>query len=110
MKNITKVGLSALAGALAMTSANAGDLSLTGSMEVTWTTGSGYQDTGNNFGQENEMTTLAVNADPDEAGVINDPIDQRQDTHAPDDTKQALSSTSTGPEASLETMLPSAPY
>ena len=33
MKNITKVGLSALAGALAMTSAHAGDLSLSGSME-----------------------------------------------------------------------------
>ena len=59
MKNITKVGLSALAGALAMTSANAGDLSLSGSMEVTWTTGSGYQDTGNNFGQENEMDITA---------------------------------------------------
>ena len=59
MKNITKVGLSALAGALAMTSAHAGDLSLTGSMEVTWTTGSGRQDTGNNFGQENEMDITA---------------------------------------------------
>jgi len=59
MKNITKVGLSALAGALAMTSAHAGDLSLSGSMEVTWTTGSGRQDTGNNFGQENEMDITA---------------------------------------------------
>ena len=59
MKKLSKVGLSALAGALAMTSAHAGDLSLTGSMEVTYTTGSGYQDTGNNFGQENEMTVSA---------------------------------------------------
>jgi outer membrane protein OmpU len=44
---------------LAMTSAHAGDLSLSGSMEVTWTTGSGRQDTGNNFGQENEMDITA---------------------------------------------------
>ena len=59
MKNITKIGLSALAGSLAMTSANAGDLSLTGSMEVTYTVGSGYQNDGNQFGQENEMTIAA---------------------------------------------------
>ena len=32
MKNIKKVGLSALAGALAFTSAHAGDVSITGSM------------------------------------------------------------------------------
>jgi len=59
MKNITKVGLSALAGALAMSSAYAGEMSLTGSMEVTYTKGSGYQDTGNPLGQENEMTIAA---------------------------------------------------
>ena len=34
-------------------------MSLSGSMEVTWTTGSGRQDTGNNFGQENEMDITA---------------------------------------------------
>ena len=34
MKNITKVGLSALAGALAITSVNAGEMSLSGSMEA----------------------------------------------------------------------------
>jgi len=55
MKNITKIGLSALAGALAMTSAHAGELSVTGSMEVTYTKGGGYQDTGNPLGQENEI-------------------------------------------------------
>ena len=59
MKNITKVGLSALAGALAMSSAYAGEMSLTGSMEVTYTKGSGYQDTGTPLGQENEMTIAA---------------------------------------------------
>jgi hypothetical protein len=59
MKNITKIGLSALAGSMAMASAHAGDLSLTGSMEVTYTVGSGYQNDGNNLGQENEMTVSA---------------------------------------------------
>jgi outer membrane protein OmpU len=37
MKNITKVGLSALAGALAFTSVQAGSMSLSGSMEATYT-------------------------------------------------------------------------
>ena len=37
MKNITKVGLSALAGALAFTSVQAGEMSLSGSMEATFT-------------------------------------------------------------------------
>jgi outer membrane protein OmpU len=56
MTNIKKIGLSALAGALAMTTAHAGSVSLSGSMEVTYTKGSGYQDTGNPLGQENELT------------------------------------------------------
>ena len=59
MTNIKKIGLSALAGALAITSAHAGAVSMTGSMEVTYTKGSGYQDTGNPLGQENEMTIAA---------------------------------------------------
>jgi len=59
MKNITKVGLSALAGALAMTSANAGDVSISGAMEISYTSGSGYVDTGNPFGQDNEFTITA---------------------------------------------------
>jgi hypothetical protein len=37
MKNITKVGLSALAGALAFTSVNAGEMSISGSMEGSFT-------------------------------------------------------------------------
>ena len=36
MKNITKVGLSALAGALAFTSVQAGEMSLSGSMEASY--------------------------------------------------------------------------
>ena len=56
MKNITKIGLSALAGALAMTSANAGSMSLSGSMEATWTTGSGYTTTGQPLGMDKELT------------------------------------------------------
>jgi outer membrane protein OmpU len=59
MTNIKKIGLTALAGALAMTAAHAGSVSMTGSMEVTYTKGSGYQDTGNPLGQENEMTIAA---------------------------------------------------
>ncbi len=56
MTNIKKIGLSALAGALAMTSAHAGSISVTGNMEVSYTKGSGYQDTGNPLGQNNELT------------------------------------------------------
>ena len=56
MKNIKKIGLSALAGALAITSAHAGAISVTGSMEITYTKGSGYQDTGNPLGQANDLT------------------------------------------------------
>ena len=42
MKTLTKVGLSALAGALAVTSANAGTMALSGSMQASYTKGSGY--------------------------------------------------------------------
>ena len=59
MKNIKKIGLSALAGALAMTSAHAGALSVSGSMEVTYTKGSGKQNDGNQFGQANDLTFKA---------------------------------------------------
>ena len=59
MTNIKKIGLSALAGALAMTTAHAGSVSMTGSMEITYTKGSGYQDTGNPLGQENELSVVA---------------------------------------------------
>ena len=59
MKNITKVGLSALAGALAVTSANAGDMSLSGSMEASYTTGSGYSDVGNPLSMDKELSVTA---------------------------------------------------
>ncbi len=58
MKNIKKIGLSALAGALAMTSAHAGSLSVTGAMEVSYTKGSGKHTTGNPLGQNNEMSFI----------------------------------------------------
>ncbi len=50
MKNVTKVGLSALAGALAFTSAHAGDVSLTGSMIASYTKKGGYNTDGNPLG------------------------------------------------------------
>ena len=56
MKNITKVGLSALAGALAMTSVNAGEMSISGSMEASYTKGSGYLTTGNPLGMDRELS------------------------------------------------------
>ena len=60
MTNIKKIGLSALAGALAMTSAHAGAVSMTGSMEVSYTNGGGYaSNTGNSLGQNNELTFTA---------------------------------------------------
>ena len=56
MKNITKLGLSALAGTLAATSVNAGDMSLSGSMEATYTTGGGYSTVGNPLGMDKELS------------------------------------------------------
>ena len=58
MTNIKKIGLSALAGALAMTSAHAGSLSVTGAMEVSYTKGSGKHTTGNPLGQNNEISFI----------------------------------------------------
>ena len=55
MKNIKKIGLSALAGALAMTSAHAGALSVTGNMEISYTKGSN-ETTSNPLGQANDIT------------------------------------------------------
>ena len=56
MKNITKVGLSALAGALAITSVNAGEMTISGSMEASYTKGSGYVTTGNPLGMDKELS------------------------------------------------------
>ena len=55
MTNIKKIGLSALAGALAMTSAHAGALSVTGNMEISYTKGSN-ETTSNPLGQANDIT------------------------------------------------------
>ena len=59
MKNITKVGLSALAGALAFTSANAGDVSITGTMQTSYTQKGGYSTTGNPLGMNKELAVTA---------------------------------------------------
>ena len=59
MTNIKKIGLSALAGALAMTSAHAGAISVSGNMEISYTKGSGKHTTGNPLGQNNELTFAA---------------------------------------------------
>ena len=56
MKKVTKVGLSALAGALAVTSASAGEMSISGSMEATYTKGSKYHTTGNPLGMDKELS------------------------------------------------------
>ncbi len=58
MKNIKKIGLSALAGALAMTSAHAGALSVSGNMEISYTKGSN-ETTSNPLGQANDITLTA---------------------------------------------------
>ena len=55
MNNMKKIGLSALAGALAMTSAHAGALSVTGNMEISYTKGSN-ETTSNPLGQANDIT------------------------------------------------------
>jgi len=59
MKNIKKIGLSALAGALAMTSAHAGSLAISGAMEISYTKGGGKTTTGNELGQANDMSLAA---------------------------------------------------
>jgi outer membrane protein OmpU len=58
MRNIKKIGLSALAGALAMTSAHAGALSVTGGMEISYTKGSN-ETTSNPLGQATDITLAA---------------------------------------------------
>ena len=56
MKTLTKVGLSALAGALAVTTANAGEVSMSGSMVVSYSKGDGYHTTGNPLGMDKELS------------------------------------------------------
>ena len=56
MKNITKVGLSALAGALAFTSVNAGEMSLSGSMEASYTKKGGHNTSSQPLGMDKELS------------------------------------------------------
>ena len=56
MKNITKVGLSALAGALAFTSVNAGEMSISGSMEGTFTKKGGANTSSQPLGMDKELS------------------------------------------------------
>jgi outer membrane protein OmpU len=58
-KNITKVGLSALAGSLAFTSVQAGEMSLSGSMVGSFTKKGGYNTTANPLGMDKELSITA---------------------------------------------------
>tara|TARA_B100000780_G_scaffold269100_1_gene227627 strand:+ start:1794 stop:2768 length:975 start_codon:yes stop_codon:yes gene_type:complete len=55
MNNIKKIGLSALAGSLAMVSAQAGDFTVTGGAEMTYTTTEGVGTTSNPFGMSHNI-------------------------------------------------------
>ena len=83
MNNLKKIGLSALAGSLVAISANAAELSVSGSVEVTYTdTGGtvGNEITGNSFGAKSDMTftgsgdvgfgTVTMNRALSDAGAI----------------------------------------
>ena len=83
MNNLKKIGLSALAGSLVAISANAAELTVSGSVEVTYTdTGgtSGNEITGNSFGAKSDMTftgsgdvgfgTVTMNRALSDAGAI----------------------------------------
>jgi len=116
MTNIKKIGLSALAGALAMTSANAGALSISGSMEISYTKGGGYQTTGNPLGQANDVS-LSASTELDN-GVTVSYSKALLDTHAFDDSELVfgnilgggtLAMTSTGdPIGAIDNMTPTA--
>ncbi len=55
MNNFKKIGVSALAGSLAVCSANAADVSVTGSLAVTYTNQDTTEVTGNPLGMDNEF-------------------------------------------------------
>ena len=55
MNNFKKIGVSALAGSLAVVSANAAEVSVTGSLAVTYTNQDNTETTGNPFGMDNEF-------------------------------------------------------
>ena len=56
MNRLKKVGLSALAGSLAALSAQAGELAVSGSMEVTYVSKDGSEVTGNPLGTNKGMS------------------------------------------------------
>jgi len=63
MNNLKKIGLSALAGSLVAISANAAELSVSGSVELTYTdTGgtSGNEVTGNSFGAKSDFVLYRI--------------------------------------------------
>ena len=55
MNNFKKIGVSALAGSLAVVSANAADVSVTGSLAVTYTNEDNSETVGNPLGMDNEF-------------------------------------------------------
>ena len=88
MKNITKVGLSALAGALAITSVNAGEMSISGSMEASYTKGRGYQTTGNPLGMDKELSVTGSGELDNGLNVsLSFVIDQGDDASNADETR-----------------------
>jgi hypothetical protein len=56
MNNLKKVGLTALAASLTTLSVSAGEMSVSGTAEVTYTTGGAKVTTGNPFGMKNNLT------------------------------------------------------
>ena len=56
MDNLKKIGVSALAGSLAVCSANAADVALSGGLAVTYTNQDTTETTGNPLGMDNEFT------------------------------------------------------
>ena len=56
MNNLKKIGVSALAGSLAVCSANAAEVALSGGLAVTYTNQDTTETTGNPFGMDNEFT------------------------------------------------------
>jgi outer membrane protein OmpU len=65
MNNFKKVGLTALAGSLAVASANAAEMSVSGATLLTYTTEDGTEVTGNPWGMK---TNLAFSASGDVNG------------------------------------------
>ena len=56
MNNLKKIGVTALAGSLMTLSVSAGEMSVSGTAEVTYTTGGAKATTGNNYGMKNNIT------------------------------------------------------